>query len=72
MVVAEPIVGLLEGTEVITLPHSGTVRVRRDRNGRTIHGDPATTGHFKRYALLLLTVSAARWAAARVLGPGFR
>lgn len=40
--------------------------------GTTIHGDPATTGHLKRYVLLLLVVSAAVWAVARALGPGFR
>jgi hypothetical protein len=55
-------VGLLIGARYIDL-----VRFR----GTTIHGEPATTAHFKRYALILLVVSAVVWAVARALGPGF-
>jgi hypothetical protein len=40
--------------------------------GTTIHGEPATTTHFKRYVLMLLVSAAAVWAMARVAGPGFR
>lgn len=40
--------------------------------GTTIHGDPATTAHFRRYALIVLVAGAAVWAVARALGPGLR
>ena len=39
--------------------------------GKTTDGEPATTTHLKRYALMVLLVGAALWAAARALGPGF-
>jgi hypothetical protein len=57
------IVGLLVGARYIDI-----VRYK----GMTVNGDPATSAHFKRYALMLLVVSAAVWAAARLLGPGSR
>lgn len=56
------IVGLLIGGRYIDI-----VRYQ----GMTVHGEPATTAHLKRYALLLLAVAAAVWAVARALGPGF-
>jgi hypothetical protein len=40
-------------------------------HGTTAHGEPATTAHFKRYALTLLVACGAIWAVARALGPGF-
>jgi hypothetical protein len=55
-------VGLLIGARYIDL-----VRFR----GTTIHGEPATKAHFKRYAFVLLVVGAAVWVVARALGPGF-
>ncbi len=56
-------VGLLIGARYIDL-----VRFR----GTTIHGEPATTAHVKRYALILVVVGTVVWAVARALGPGFR
>ena len=56
------IVGLLIGARYIDI-----VRYK----GTTVHGEPATTAHFKRYVLILLVVGAAVWAVARALGPGF-
>ncbi len=56
------IVGLLCGARYVDI-----VRYQ----GTTVHGEPATAAHFKRYALILLVVSAAVWAVARALGPGF-
>lgn len=56
------IVGLLIGARYIDI-----VRYQ----GTTVHGEPATTAHFKRYVVMLLAASAAVWAAARALGPGF-
>ena len=55
-------VGLLIGARYIDL-----VRFR----GTTIHDEPATQAHFKRYALVLLVGGAAVWVVARALGPGF-
>jgi hypothetical protein len=56
------IVGLLVGARYVDIARY---------KGTTVDGDPATTAHFRRYALVLLVVSAAVWAAARALGPGF-
>lgn len=56
------IVGLLVGARYIDI-------VRFE--GTTVHGEPATTAHFKRYALTLLVACAAVWAVTRALGPGF-
>lgn len=56
------IVGLLVGVRYVDI-----VRYK----GTTVHGEPATTAHFKRYLLMLLVVSGAVWAVARALGPGF-
>ena len=39
--------------------------------GMTVEGEPATTAHFRRYALMLVPVSAVVWSVARLLGPGF-
>ena len=39
--------------------------------GTTADGEPATTAHFRRYALMLVVVSAVVWTVARLLGPGF-
>ena len=40
--------------------------------GTTVDGDePATMAHLKQYALTLVMVTAALWAVARALGPGF-
>ena len=39
--------------------------------GTTIDGKPATMAHFTRYVLVVLVASAAVWAIARALGPGF-
>jgi hypothetical protein len=55
-------VGLLVGARYIDI-----VRYR----GTTVHGDPATMTHLKRYALILLVAGAAVWVVARALGPGF-
>ena len=56
------LVGMLVGARYIDIARY---------QGMTIDGEPATTAHVKRYALLLLVVSAAVWALARALGPGF-
>jgi hypothetical protein len=56
------IVGLLVGARYLDIARY---------QGVTVEGEPATTAHFRRYALILLVVSAAVWAAARALGPGF-
>ena len=55
------IVGLLFGARYFDI-----VRYK----GTTVHGEPATATHLKRYAPLLLAVAAAVWAVARALGPG--
>lgn len=39
--------------------------------GRTADGEPATLGHFRRYAIVLVTTASGLWATARALGPGF-
>lgn len=57
------IVGLLIGARYIDI-----VRFQ----GTTIHGEPATTAHFKRYVMILLLAGAALFTLARALGPGFR
>lgn len=56
------IVGLLVGARYIDIARY---------KGTTVDGEPATSAHFKRYALMLLVVSVVVWAAARLLGPGF-
>jgi hypothetical protein len=56
------IVGLLLGARYIDI-----VRYQ----GTTVHGEPATAAHLRRYIVTLLAVAAAVWALARALGPGF-
>jgi hypothetical protein len=38
--------------------------------GMTSEGEPATVGHFWRYAVILTLVAGAAWAAAHLVGLG--
>lgn len=57
------LIGLLIGARYIDIARF---------QGTRIHGEPATTAHFKRYLMFLLLAGAALFAVARALGPGFR
>lgn len=39
--------------------------------GLTVHSEPATMDHFRRYVVALVGFSAALWVVARAAGPGF-
>jgi Co/Zn/Cd efflux system component len=56
------VIGLLIGARYIDIARL---------QGTTIHLEPATTGHFKRYLLVVMLGGAGLFVTARALGPGF-
>lgn len=59
------------GAVVLGLIAARYVDIRRYA-GLTVHSEPATMAHFRRYAVGLVVFAGALWCVARAMGPGFR